>query len=328
MAESDYIIPENYLSVYSPLVYGIVSRAVTSADITVRNLDNGQVLAQRRLRGIPSPQTDIAGIVRNALSVRPRLYSTGFYNTKERQCRISVEINGIKMPERTFFTIDGRDPKPRIVSDPERVHRAMRGDRVEWLLFGDRFVSDIMIYVKGKHVSNSSASSQKLGVNRLQVFSLDTSLTRRDADRIDVRFITPEGNLDTCTVLLSPPSNAGMLLAWSNRNGDIERYRFPFCQTLPQHIERKTICDLEGCGHTVEMVCAPQWRLRSEYCAEWLLAAAERIRSARRVWIVDRTAFTPVRLVSDECAKDDDGLPYVEVVIEGARQRKGEPWNL
>lgn len=292
-------IPENYASLYGPLVYAFGDTAEPrTLDIAVENASNGETIAVKRLSNTSSGEVDIAPLIRNRVSVRP-VTVAGFSPASLRipWVRIRVEeavdtkrfLPALRLPETGAVRL-GSMPADRIIS------------------WGECDELTLLAGVARAELSAQTAAGSvaRVVTNPLPtipvLFRVDTMVWDESVSQAEVRLLdTNDEELAAVRYCFVPRPAEGVRVAWFGRGGAIEHYTFPVRTEVAERQSRQSLRMAGGEERTFGADFEERTTVVSAHEPQEVLRALAELGTARFAWAVDRSGrYVPVTAEAGE----------------------------
>lgn len=317
--------PENYASLYGPLVYAFADTAgPRTLDIAVENASNGSTIAVKQLLDTSSGEIDIAPLIRNRVTVHP-VTIAGFSPASLRIPWVRVKVEGAVDTKRFLPALRQPEGGVRLGSMP-----------------GDRIISrgecDELTLLSGVARAELSAQTAAGTVTRIVtnpipaipvLFRVDTMEWDESVSQAEVRMLNANGEeLSVVRYCFVPRVAEGVRVAWFGRGRAIEHYTFPVRAEVGERQSRRVLRMAAGDERTFGADFEERTVVVSAHEPQAVLRALAELGTAPFAWVVDSSGrYIPVTAEAGEPVLLRHGAPAALRFTLRPTQKNGSLWS-
>lgn len=317
------ILPKQYASVDGEILYTFDQDQPQTVDFRVIEQSSNRLLGAKRSTASGSVAFNIAPIVRNQISIVPRVSRTGFLSSGSNRT-VTVRVEAVESDtgevidtadERSFLAGDLADTNPGIRTTMPR-DRIIPADCVDEITLLTN--SDCTITVTAQNADTTIAESYRAEGAGCHIFLVSPG------DFPECGTITIDaGSFGEIRYTVVPASDEFARLAWLSHVGSVEQYSFPVVRSTLLRSSKQRSEGLEG--HLVTAVdTSREMTFVSAFEREEVLEALAEILSSRNVWIFRFGGYVPLDVLSEESVIRQSGsLCTTEIV---ARPKNNQQW--
>lgn len=219
-------MPDNGSSFFSELICEIEdTEQMGLIELTVEDIDNGEVLSRRRFENVASCMIDLAPLLRRTMRPDFEQSRGGFWHPSYRVRHIRVSCGDEKCERYFIAAIDPSSEGQPLTSMPTR-RVISRGESDDILLGSVKSVSQTVTYKNG--VSLTSGSSTYVS-NIPYCYTLTTDDFTGQESKVELLFTLGDDSQCKIEYMVVDAPLKGVRVAWLGRGGSVERYTFPVC---------------------------------------------------------------------------------------------------
>lgn len=319
------VTPENYASLYAPLVYAFEDELEPrTVDVSIVQPATGEVIAVKRLSNTSSGRVDIAPLIRHLPTVEPARI-TGFSPANARMPLVRVEVDGATDTKRFLPAYRspgnavrlGSMPDERIISRGEYDELTLLPGVARAELFADTAAGMVL-----KSYNNLFSSVPVL-------FRFDPAQWDESVSQVEVQFLNTYGSLLSAVHYRVVPKVAeSVRVAWLGRGGAVEHYTFPVQLAAAERQERRSLRMAAGDERLLDALFEERIEVVSAHEPQAVLRSLAELGTARFAWICDAAGeYRPVTAEIGEAILRRHGAPSALRFTLRPTQKNRMPWS-
>ncbi len=284
-------VPANGASLCAPLIFAFGDQAdPRTLDVEIYHAQSGDLLFKKRLYHTSAGEVDIAPLLRRLVRFDPSCIATGFFKLPNRFLPVRVRVEEASV-ERTFLPAEHL-PEGYLLTSMPTSRLLARGDKEE-LFLRPGITRAIVRYQtpteSTSRIFTNSDSTQPCG------FGVTTHTLPEGVERMEVALYVGNELAHTIHYTIIPVRSEGVRLAWVGRQGAIEHYTFPRCESRTEEQSRHEGLLAEGASRLLQATVQEQWLITSAYERTEVLEALAEIGTAPQLWLVSESGtYTPI----------------------------------
>lgn len=238
-------IPDNYAAISAPLSYSFqLDEPMNFVDVKILDVTHDRVLGIKRLYDLESGEIDIAPYLKHSLRFGCIEGCTSIVDAEGLFVGLAVEVDGVCSEVRYFSPypiVDGSATIFRAAAKQQYIAKgesdyiviyAPNGGSINCELYaGEEAVSAVLMDI-----------APKPGLQILKILPEDFV---PEADMLLLE-ITLDGVVDYLSYRIVPRPEKARRLIWSDKNGMVQFYTFPTCQSRRSRVEKQRIETVQG----------------------------------------------------------------------------------